>query len=245
MISFQQFCLDERALLSMDDFSTKKQAIQEHKHILFKTNTPVEVLAYEVNLMNKKAKLLPENLIANRAYDSSKLAGAFNDTKAASALMFNIYNELHRLHEIVSGDSDGDADKIAKGETSGSVTYSAETIKKMLRKKAIKNLKEQNATIEAYEYEPTITNVLVEREVAKLAMIAKLVSLVKATQKSVNELHKKLKPNPSKNQAVLAKIRKAKAHVNDHELLQIIAGTLGYSLSNKVTDVTIKGKRKD
>lgn len=244
MIGFKQHCQDERALLSVEEFATKKQAIQEHKHILFNTRTPVEVLAYEHTLMQKKAKLLPENLIASKAYDSSKLAGVFNDTKTASCLIFNCYNELNRLNEIVSGDADGDADKIAKGENSGAVTYSAETIKKKLRKKAVKNLKESNAPLSAYEYEPTITKTLIEKEALKLSMIAMLVKAVKRTETSVKELHKKLKQNPSKNQAVLAKIRKAKAHGNDHELLQIIAGTLGYSLSNKVTDVTIKGKRK-
>jgi hypothetical protein len=242
MIGFQQFCLDERALLSLGEIGAKRQAIAEHKHIIFNTRTPVEILAYEVNIMNKKARSLQESLIANKAFESHKLQGAFNDTKTASALMFNVFNELNRLNEIVAGDADGDADKIASGETSGAVVYSAETIKKKLRKKAVKNLKEQNAPSSAYEIEPTISNVLVEREALKLSMIAMLVKAVKRTETSVKELHKTLKPNPSKNQAVLSKLRRAKANGNDHELLQIIAGVLGFGISNKVTDVTVKGK---
>jgi hypothetical protein len=117
---------------------------------------------------------------------------------------------------------------------------SPETIKKSLKRKAVKNLQEQNTPSEAYDYEPTITNILIEREMVKLASIAYLVKAVKDTHKSVKELHQKLKSNPSKNQAVLAKIRKFKSTGSDTELLQIIAGVLGYQLGGKIQDVNIK-----
>ena len=238
MLSFKQYCHDQRALTSLSEKESKQEAIAEHKHILFNTRTPTEIVKYESELMHKKAKQLPENFIANKAYEASKLGSVFSDTKSASCLLFNVFNELNRLEEMTSGDSGEDADKIANGENSGAITYAA--IKKKLQNKAVKNLQEQNAPSSAYDYAPTISNVLIEREAVKLASITYLVKAVKQMQKSVSELHKKLKADPSKNAAVLAKIRKAKATGNDHDLLQIIAGVLGFQMSNKVTDVTIK-----
>lgn len=239
MNSFKQHCHDQRALTSLGEAAAKVAAIKEHKHILFNTRTSSEVLAYETKLMHSKAKSLPESIIANMAYESSKLVSVFSDTQTASALMFNVFSELNRLEEMLSGDADGDPDDIAKGENSGAITYSAQ-IKKRLKRKAVKNLQEQGAPSSAYEYEPQITNVIVEREVAKLASIAWLVKAVKQTQKSVKDMHTALKKDVSKNQAVLSKIRKSKATGNDHELLQIIAGVLGFQISGKVQDVNIK-----
>jgi hypothetical protein len=57
------------------------------------------------------------------------------------------------------------------------------------------------------------------------------------------DLHRELKSNVSKNQAVLSKIRKAKASGNDQELLQIISGVLAFQLSGKVQDITIRGRK--
>jgi hypothetical protein len=247
---FKQHCQDQRTLTSLSEAATKQEAIKEHKHILFSTRTQSEVLAYEVQLMHKKAKLLPESTIANKAYDSIKLASSFNNTQLASAVLFNCFNEIHRFQEIVSGDADGDPVKITKGENSGAITYPSPTtlatksaIKKRLQKKAVKNLQEQNAPSITYEHAPEITTLIIEREVVKLASIIWLIKAIKQTNKSVKDMHRELKSNVSKNQAVLSKIRKAKASGNDQELLQIISGVLAFQLSGKVQDITIRGRK--
>jgi hypothetical protein len=240
MLSFKQHCHAQRAFTSLSKEATEKQAIQEHKYILFNTHTPTEVVQYESELMQIKAKKLPENIIANKAYEASKLSRICNDTKAASCLLFNCFNELNRLDEMVS-DADGKAGKLEKVKKSGTISYdSPEVIKKKLRKKAVKRLQEQNEQGESYDYKPIISNVLIEREALKIATITWLVRAVKQTNKSVKELHASLKKNVSKNQAVLSKIRKAKATGNDQDLLQLIAGVLGFQLSGKVQDVNIK-----
>jgi hypothetical protein len=77
----------------------------------------------------------------------------------------------------------------------------------------------------------------------KLASIIWLIKAIKQTNKSVKDMHRELKSNVSKNQAVLSKIRKAKASGNDQELLQIISGVLAFQLSGKVQDITIRGRK--
>jgi hypothetical protein len=267
IISFKQFSIDQRVLTTAQETQVKNEALQEHRHISFQTRTPSEVLDYEVELMHKKAALLPENQLANLAFEASKLASYFGDSKTASALLFNVFNEVERLNEsfkadnhehaslneaMVSGDAGGNAEMIASGENSGAITYAGpsskqdlelrDVIKKKLARKARKTLTESNEDFNV-ECEPTISNILIEKEIFKVAGIAYLVKEIKAMKRGIDELHQSMKKDVAKNQAVLGKIRKAKASGNDQALLQIIAGVLGFQLSGKVNDVTIKGRK--
>lgn len=251
MGQFKDFCADLSAITSVQEKTIKANALAEQKNILFNCRDNKSLVEFETKLMKSKAKTLGDSDLEIMACEASRIDSVFIDNRLASVAIFNVFQTIHELHEsMVGGDSDYDAEKIAKGETSGAITGDVKTVKKPTKseieakKKQLKQVAEQLS--ESYRSnEPNISNSLAESKIITGAAIAKLYSMISKTNKSVIDINNTIKSNASGNASVISKLRKAKISGNTTEMLQILLGFAAYSLSGNTSDLAKRGKRKD